>query len=109
MSFSLQKSITDLDISFNSNGWGPVSGEKTSTFGNIPYLHFDKKEKLGRPADFTQNTLATPRMQRTNRFRGDDYISGEFVYRHDATEDSTFQLVDNTAKTSKRKSFSSSY
>lgn len=41
-----EKSIFDLDISHNPGGWGPVSGEKLSAFGEIPYAHFDKKVSL---------------------------------------------------------------
>lgn len=85
--------LLDIDIHFNSDGWGPISGSSLPFFQGVPYAHFDKKEKIGRPADFVSQTQNT--YQRHRRF--DNYLN-DFAYRHDAVEDSTFQLVD-TAKT----------
>lgn len=101
--FFSKKTINDLEISCNENGWGPVSGDRlvASVFGEIPYAHFDKKEKIGRHSDFISTNQYVYKQQRSRR---DDYnINTEFAYKHDAVEDSTFQLVDSTAKTSKRK------
>ena len=58
MDFLLTKSgsITGLEIQYNADGWGPRLGEKFGMFDSVPYAHFDKKEKCGRPADFTQGT-----------------------------------------------------
>mmetsp|Transcript_12129 Transcript_12129/g.12200 ORF Transcript_12129/g.12200 Transcript_12129/m.12200 type:complete len:585 (+) Transcript_12129:62-1816(+) len=99
--------ITGLDIQYNVDGWGPKLGEKFGMFDSVPYAHFDKKEKCGRPADFTQGTQ--PYHQRSyQRYRqkGDDAsgLNADFVYRHDNVEDQSFQLVD-TSKTQSRNKF----
>ena len=57
------------------------------------------QDKIGRPSDFV-TTQVNPKIQRNRR--DDNNVNTEFAYRHDAIEDSTFQLVDNTSKTSKR-------
>jgi hypothetical protein len=96
-----QKPFEDMDISFNIDGWGPVSGDKT-LFNGIPYAHFDKKDKCSRPADFTQQQQQQQQRQ-YNRYRRDDGVgNSEFAYKHDAVEDSTFQLVDSTKTTVKK-------
>lgn len=90
-----------LDVQVNEIGWGPVMGERVEGFDDIPYAHFDKKDKCWRHADFS----AQGQSQRQNmRYRPRDDALGntEFTYRHDATEDSTFKLVD-TAKAQSRK------
>lgn len=97
-----KKSIIDLEISYNPTSWGPLNGEKLNAFGEIPYAHFDKKDRISRIADFNQhNQLYHMRNQRSKR---DDNVNAEFNYKHDAIEDSTFQLVDTTSKTSKNNS-----
>eukprot|EP01035_Chromulina_nebulosa_P017370 gene17370-22918_t len=101
MDYFTKKSIVDLDISYNSNGWGPVSGERIPVFGEIPYAHFDKKDKIGRPSDFTQSNQYVKYQQKGYRKDDGNVANAEFAYRHDALEDSTFQLVDNTAKTTR--------
>ena len=50
----LNHDIFDLEIHFNPEGWGPVSGEKSVAFEEVPYAHFDKKDRCNRPADFAQ-------------------------------------------------------
>ena len=54
MSFVLNmKGIEDLQINFNPDGWGPTNGEKVHyAFEEVPYAHFDKKDKCNKPADF---------------------------------------------------------
>jgi hypothetical protein len=103
MDFFSKKSIENLELSLNSSGWGPLSGEKLDIFGEIPYAHFDKKEKIGRHADFisTQSQM----YQRAPRYRNRDEpnVNAEFQYRVDVVEDASFQLVDNTNKTARRK------
>lgn len=92
-----------LDIQVNEMGWGPVLGERVEAFDDIPYAHFDKKDKCWRHADFSFQGQS---QRQTNRYRprGDDGLGNtEFTYRYDAAEDSTFKLVD-TAKAQSRKS-----
>lgn len=105
MDFSAQRitgSLQNLDINFNKDGWGPVGGEKSSSFFGIPYAHFDKKDKIGRPADFTvQGSSAFPRQHFQKR--REEHGATDFSYRYDAVEDSTFQLVDTTKAGSKTK------
>lgn len=93
--------IAGLDINANPNGWGPVSGEPLDAFDDVPYAHFDKKDKCNRPADFTagQSYYQQLRQSRFNQRRDEFGIANaDFSYRHDALDDSTFQLVD-TSKT----------
>lgn len=51
--------LSNIDIHFNPNGWGPIAGEKLPIFEGVPYAHFDKKERLNRAADFVQSTMQT--------------------------------------------------
>jgi hypothetical protein len=100
-----EKGLTfpDLDVTFTADSWGPVQGARIALFDNVPYAHFDKKERCNRHADFTQN----PAMQRyvpKSRRIDDSMLNADFVYKHDAVEDSTFQLVD-TSKTQSRNKF----
>mmetsp|Transcript_21070 Transcript_21070/g.21767 ORF Transcript_21070/g.21767 Transcript_21070/m.21767 type:complete len:580 (+) Transcript_21070:69-1808(+) len=97
-----------LDIQFNNDGWGPILGERLIPFDDVPYAHFDKKDKCWRHADFstqgqTQKQYNRYRPRGTGGAGGDDTSGNtEFIYRHDAAEDSTFKLVD-TSKTQGRK------
>lgn len=99
-------SILGLETHFNPQGWGPRNGDPLRAFSDIPYAHFDKKERTCRPADFSLQgqafSLKNPNAYRYNR--RDEYSSSnaEFVYRHDAAEDSTFQLVDTSKTQNKR-------
>ena len=94
---SSSKSIENLSISFNSDGWGPISGSALPGFEDIPYAHFDKKERCGRPADFTQGSQSY--QQRPYHQRGfnkyGDSGNTEFAFKHDAEEDKEFKLVDS--------------
>lgn len=95
MSMFAPKTLDDIEIQFNPDGWGPVTGEKNINFNGVPYAHFDKKDKCWRTADFT----FAQQQQQSNRYqrhRRDDHLNSEFAYKHDAVEDSTFQLVDST-------------
>lgn len=85
-------------ICFNADGWGPVNGDPLSILNDVPYAHFDKKERIGRPADFTQNSYNYHQKYQRNRY-GDQ--NTEFVYKHDTAEDSSFQLVDTVKNKSK--------
>jgi translation initiation factor 3 subunit D len=92
--------VDGLDIQFNSEGWGPM-GEGALAFDDIPYAHFDKKDKCWRHADFSQGQ--NQKVQYGRHRRGEDGRDGnaEFSFKHDAAEDSTFKLVD-TSKTQSR-------
>ena len=95
--------LENLDLHFNSDGWGPINGEKILAFDDVPYAHFDKKDKCSRVADFAQSygqTFQKP----YQRYRRDEVGNADFAYRHDAAEDSTFQLVDTSKTQSKSKS-----
>jgi hypothetical protein len=93
--------IENLNIHFNSDGWGPVSFEKLELFSDVPYAHFDKKDKMGRPADFVQTFNPTFQQKSFQKRRDDYYQNNDFSFKHDTAEDNTFQLVD-TSKTSFR-------
>lgn len=104
MDFFSRKTIENLELSLNSSGWGPLSGEKLDIFGEIPYAHFDKKEKIGRHADFI--SAQSQMNQRVIRYRNRDEpnVNAEFQYRVDVVEDASFQLVD-TNKATRRKQY----
>ena len=87
------KALSSLsaEIASNANGWGPVNGAELSTFSDVPYAHFDKKERVNRAAE-----LGGSQYGRQYQRRGGE-ANTEFAYKHDNAEDSTFQLVD-TAK-----------
>jgi hypothetical protein len=93
----------NLDICFNSDGWGPALGERVAAFDNVPYAQFDKKDKCFRPADFSQTPSYVKQYPRHRR--GEEAaVNAEFSYKHDAAEDSTFRLVD-TSKTQSRNKY----
>lgn len=96
-------SFKDLDIHFNQDGWGPQAGENPFSVFGIPYSHFDKKEKIGRPADFTVQTAQASSSRQHHQRRRDDHHGADIAYKFDATEDATFQLVDSAKNTSKAK------
>eukprot|EP00597_Dinobryon_sp_UTEXLB2267_P016926 CAMPEP_0201109842 /NCGR_PEP_ID=MMETSP0812-20130820/67985_1 /ASSEMBLY_ACC=CAM_ASM_000668 /TAXON_ID=98059 /ORGANISM="Dinobryon sp., Strain UTEXLB2267" /LENGTH=603 /DNA_ID=CAMNT_0047372013 /DNA_START=11 /DNA_END=1822 /DNA_ORIENTATION=+ len=110
MEFANNHQITDLRINFNSEGWGPTSGERLAQLlEQVPYAHFDKKEKVGRTADFvfqqfqqqsqSQGSFISQKQMHYARKR-EEHLAAigttDFSYKHDAIEDSTFQLVDST-------------
>lgn len=103
-SSSFAKPIDGLDLHFNADGWGPINGEKVQTFDEVPYAHFDKKDKCNRVADFSQNTYGQQFQRPYQRYKRDDMGNVDFSYKHDAAEDSTFQLVD-TSKTQAKSEF----
>jgi hypothetical protein len=92
--------LAKLEINFNPDGWGPINGEKVFKFGNIPYVHFDKKEKVSRPADFvSQTSSSTSNYPRSNYIRrrvAEDGLGGDYFAKHEANEEKSFQLVDTS-------------
>ncbi|ETW01026.1 hypothetical protein H310_06660 [Aphanomyces invadans] len=84
-------------VTCNTKGWGPT--ELPKQFLNIPYAPFGKLDKLGKAADFTAQyqTANANRPGRYQRVTDPSGVNAEFQYKHDAIEDSSFQLVD-TAK-----------
>lgn len=100
---STSPSIENLEIHFNSDSWGPSGGEKINlldTTIDIPYTHFDKKEKCGRHADFVQAAYTSSSTHQKYQRRREET---DFSFKHDAVEDSTFQLVDTSRTQSKTK------
>jgi hypothetical protein len=104
-----EPSIEDLDIQFNPDGWGPMACERLDVFGDVPYTHFDKKDKLGRHADFVMAAMPSYQQKSSHyqKRRDDFYQNNDFSFKHDTVEDSTFQLVD-TAKTQSKSKFGKS-
>jgi hypothetical protein len=105
-------SIVNLDVHFNPDGWGPIVGDKINfyfTTTDIPYTHFDKKEKFGKPADFVQASYQQSHQRALTssqlyyqRKREEQILSNnDFSFKHDAIEDNTFQLVDTSKSQSK--------
>lgn len=101
-SAKVPSSIHNLQINFNPDGWGPVSGEKLPQFSQVPYSHFDKKEKFGRHADFVQQQQQYQGYQMNARQlfhqrRKEEYLlHNDFNFKHDVADDNTFQLVDTS-------------
>jgi translation initiation factor 3 subunit D len=93
----------DLKIHFNQDGWGPNLGEKISVFDEVPYAHFDKKDRIGRPADFIQNANASNYPRNYYQRKRDGMNTTDFSFRHDLQEDKEFQLVDTSKTQSKSK------
>lgn len=100
-----EPSIENLDIHFNPEGWGPMSSDKQDLFGDVPYTHFDKKDRLGRHADFVMSSYSNYQQKSAHyQKRRDEYFqNNDFSFKHDAAEDSSFQLVDTAKAQSKNK------
>ncbi len=82
----------------NTAGWGPINGATLAAFSDVPYAHFDKKERISRVAELaTGSSNQYKNNQQFQKFKRDGDTNAEFSYRHDNADDSTFQLVD-TAK-----------
>jgi hypothetical protein len=87
------KSLSELEVSYNGDGWGPKPSENVMlNLGvfNLPYRHFDKKDKINKPADFNQNVI-----RKFFKPRGDDFGNSAFVYQAD---DDDYVLVDPNIK-----------
>ena len=101
-------SLLGLETHFNPSGWGPRTGMSSGIVGNIPYAHFDKKERIWRAADFSlqgQAYNAKVASFQQSRFRRDEQHgpqNADFTYKHDSVEDSSFQLVDTSKSQNKR-------
>lgn len=95
----------DLDVQFSPDLWGPLSGSKTSIFENIPYAHFNKKERCSHAADFAQNPLYASRFAQRPRRIDESMQNSEFAYKYDVAEDAAFQLVDTSKAPSRGTKF----
>jgi translation initiation factor 3 subunit D len=108
MTESKMNKLAKLEIHFNPDGWGPINGEKILKFGNVPYLHFDKKDKISRPADFVSQNVGSSQQAYSRsaayirRRVAEDGMGGDYFARHEANEEKSFQLVDNTSKGQQR-------
>lgn len=106
-------SIEGVPVCHNNDGWGPVIGaakHSSTIFNGMPYAHFDKKESCKTVADFAQSSQYNQHNQKydyRNRYKNNENV--EFAYKHDAVEDSTFQLVDTSKTQSKGKYPTSKY
>ncbi|KAL6542834.1 Eukaryotic translation initiation factor 3 subunit D [Orobanche hederae] len=95
-------------VPFNAEGWGPLESDSTSASlsllnhpSNVPFAPFSRSEKLGRIADWTRNTSNQIRPGSKQGgyhdsafdFSGDDSFASLA-----ADEDSSFRLVDTSAK-----------
>ncbi len=86
----------------NVNGWGPTNGSDLVGFTDVPYAHFDKKDRISRCAelntgDSRNQAYADKKAANYQRRTRDGESNTDFAYKHDTAEDSSFQLVD-TAK-----------
>jgi len=120
-------------VSINANSWGPPSlSEANTTSGDndnsstnapitknkfhlLPYAPFGRSDRIGRAADFTASynnhqTWNNASGNKTgggynNRSSRNKIENEEFQYKVDATEQSSFQLVDNTKAASNKGKF----
>lgn len=90
-------------VTSNEGSWGPSSSSTPVSLYNMPYAHFDKKDKCNKAADFTQQTQYQSKYQVYKKREGEG-VSTEFSYAHDQAEDQSFQLVD-TSKTQQKSKF----
>ncbi|KZV53254.1 eukaryotic translation initiation factor 3 subunit D-like [Dorcoceras hygrometricum] len=94
-------------VPFNSEGWGPPDSSATSISvpnhpSNVPFAPFSRSDKLGRIADWTRNVSNTGR---PGSKQGQHISESAFDFSGDdsfatlaADEDSSFRLVDTSAK-----------
>lgn len=119
-------------VSINANSWGPPplsstddetasstasSSSSKNKFHLLPYAPFGRSDRIGRAADFTANASYHQNHQQQwsnnknaggygNRGNARNKIENEeFQYKVDATEQSSFQLVDNTKAASNKGRF----
>uniref|UniRef100_A0A0K0FNL1 Eukaryotic translation initiation factor 3 subunit p66 n=1 Tax=Strongyloides venezuelensis TaxID=75913 RepID=A0A0K0FNL1_STRVS len=83
-----------LNISENSEGWGPSCEQKhdpMEQFKDLPFQSFNRCEKIGRISDW----IGVEKFFQRNRAYGNkDNAASQFDYVHDADEN--FQLVDSS-------------
>ena len=93
-SFALD--TNELIVNHNSDSWGPNNGESLGVnFYNMPYSHFDKRERCTKAADFAD------KYGKQGFRRRDDFNiqSSEFGYTANeggVSEESSFNLVDTS-------------
>jgi hypothetical protein len=92
LSDNQKASIADLDVHFNPDGWGPIGGSTSALlFGDVPYAHFDKKDKCGRPADFVQSSYPAYQQKPGFQKRRDEYFqNNDFSFKHDTQVRDTY-------------------
>mmetsp|Transcript_34461 Transcript_34461/g.50536 ORF Transcript_34461/g.50536 Transcript_34461/m.50536 type:complete len:585 (+) Transcript_34461:103-1857(+) len=94
----------------NPSSWGPLDTSVTendpdapkSKFHLLPYAPFGRSDRIGRAADFTQSAFRSQQQHQhrdRRRFGEDQGKNLEFQYKVDNEEESSFQLVDTTPRT----------
>ncbi|EPS68309.1 hypothetical protein M569_06452, partial [Genlisea aurea] len=95
-------------VPYNPDGWGPPDSAASSLSvpnhpSNVPFAPFSRSEKLGRIADWTRNQSNAGRPG--SRQGGHHPVDSAFDFSGDdsfatlvADEDSSFRLVDTSAK-----------
>ncbi|KAK6133446.1 LOW QUALITY PROTEIN: hypothetical protein DH2020_032814 [Rehmannia glutinosa] len=95
-------------VPFNPDGWGPPESSATGLAvpnhpSNVPFAPFSRSEKLGRIADWTKNfsNQARPGSKQGGYHASDsafDFSGDDSFATLAADEDSSFRLVDTSAK-----------
>ncbi|KAL6538654.1 Eukaryotic translation initiation factor 3 subunit D [Orobanche gracilis] len=93
-------------VPFNADGWGPLDSDSASISllnhpSNVPFAPFSRSEKLGRIADWTRNTSNQVRpgsKQGSYHDSAFDFSGDDSFASLAADEDSSFRLVDTSAK-----------
>ncbi|KAJ1972317.1 hypothetical protein H4R35_004742 [Dimargaris xerosporica] len=95
-------------IADNEDGWGPSASESISGFQDIPYAPYSKADKVGRVANWYEDTNADTYQQRgRNRHQANLYAAygsgaGSVFLHQQAEDESAFSLVDNRSFAVKR-------
>jgi len=115
-------------VSINAKSWGPPpstddetassSSSSKNKFHSLPYAPFGRSDRIGRAADFTASSSHHHSHYQQqwsqggrnvgaygNRSSRNKIENEEFQYKVDATEQSSFQLVDNTKAASNKGRF----
>lgn len=95
-------------VPFNSDGWGPPESAAVALSvpnhpSNVPFAPFSRSEKLGRIADWTRNmsNQGRPGSKQGGHHQSDsafDFSGDDSFATLAADEDSSFRLVDTSAK-----------
>ncbi|KAL0300716.1 UNVERIFIED_CONTAM: Eukaryotic translation initiation factor 3 subunit D [Sesamum radiatum] len=95
-------------VPFNPDGWGPPDSSNAPLSipnqpSNVPYAPFSRSEKLGRIADWTRNlsNQGRPGSKQGGHHPADsafDFSGDDSFATLAADEDSSFRLVDTSAK-----------
>lgn len=92
-------SIENLEVSFNSQGWGPVLGASANAFDGMIYSNFDKKERITRCAELGMSHHFGAKNRPWLKTHSSDH-SGNQDFNAQVANDA-FMFVDSASRSSK--------